>query len=255
METKFKIGDAVSVIKTRENGIITDIVSVLGEGDNTYLVEIDGLERMYAESYLGTEVSDEFIAERQLEPSYKQVVKEIDKVIDKLGLVETNDSTLQLANACKVQKYLALKHQSEVKKVPVTNSIIISELYDGLVNGESDYITYTYVFSEILKRVGMTAHNVGLRDENGKFYMANLVLIGDYYYYFDVTLEREIYLENCKSEEEFVLCCGALGSESYEQFFKPVAILNFEEDSKEDIPENISTTDIAVEIINNALWV
>ena len=91
--------------------------------------------------------------------------------------------------------------------------------------------------------------SVAMRDKKGRFYVANLVLIDDIYYYFDSTLETQIYVDSGE-DEEFVLCCAGLGTEKYERFFKPISLLdyNFQLPNVE-VPNNIAKKDIDISLI------
>ena len=76
----------------------------------------------------------------------------------------------------------------------------------------------------------MQVYNVGVKDENDAFYMANLVYIGGKFYFFDISLERDIYRDS--DDSECILCCAGVGLNRYSEFFEPLCILEFGIDSK-----------------------
>ena len=253
---KFKIGDEVIVIKTHEKGIISGIQSILPDGNSVYVVDISGNARLFGESYL-TLGRDKSIINRietldvnELS-SMVAIDDKINQIINELNLVSSNNPDVQLNNACKLMKYLVLRSDSEFNQTMkiISKTIVIDDLYNGLVNGYNNYITNSYVFSEILKRVGMDVKLIALKDENEKFYVANLVLIGEKYYYFDVTLEQEIYSEDKKGE--FALCCAGIGKKEYEQYFIPMSILSIDNSITGGfIPSNIAENDIDFNLVN-----
>ena len=68
-----------------------------------------------------------------------------------------------------------------------------------------------------MKRLDATVHTVAMQDSKGLFYVSNLVLLGEEYYYFDVTLDIEVYLDSGE-DEDLVLCCAGVGKEKYERY-------------------------------------
>lgn len=240
---KFNAGDEILVVKSNEKGKIKSVISELENENSLYLVTINGLERMYTESYLELVKKADSVQDNKtdIKDSLKDVYKEI---VNELSLSNKTD---ELKNALKLSRYLAIRNDIE-GNVVIKDNIKGSELYNNLMSQEDDYIFISYLFSEVLKSIGMDAYMIGLKDEENMFYVANLVLIGDKYYYFDNTLEREIYLDNCSGPDEFIWCSSALGSESYEQFFKPICIIALDKDVMSNIlPKNISKKDLDIE--------
>lgn len=240
---KFNIGDEILVVKTNEKGIIKSVISELENENSLYLVTVNGLERMYTESYLELVKKADAVHESKndikdsLQDIYKEIIKEL----------SLNNKKDELKNALKLSRYLAIRTDLE-GNVVIKDNIKGSELYNNLMSQEDDYIFIAYLFSEVLKTIGMDAYMIGLKDEENMFYVSNLVLIGDKYYYFDNNLEREIYLDNCSGPDEFIWCSSALGSESYEQFFKPICIIALDKDIMSNLlPKNISKKDIDIE--------
>ena len=163
--TKFKIGDFVKYIKTEEEGKIVDIVSTLGGDDNVYEVEFNGCTRLYAEKYLelvmaskeivveeekSVEVKEEPIEIKEEVKEEKQSPKksnkekdiikainvedvdlsikiedEINRIIKEQGLVQVNNDTDSLMNACKLLKYLATRENNINHDECKTNSIVL----------------------------------------------------------------------------------------------------------------------------------
>ena len=258
MKNKFNVGDEVEVISNGKVGFVKEITSY-GSGETVYLVEIEGMSKALLESNLKVirrvnKVLDLNID--QLSATF-QIEDKINEIIEKLKLVKPENEETQLLNASKLQMYLAtLDEKGEAIKANIGSSVTTSELFDGLMNGKTDSIINAYIFSEILNKVGNDVLNVALKDENGVYYIANLVLIGDDYYYFDVTLERSVFIENGGEIENFVLCCGALGRGSYEQFFKPLCLIDFHDKLKENkLPENIARLDIDIDLVNKLIHI
>lgn len=241
---KYNSGDEVLVIKSKEKGIVKSVISELDNGNSLYLVDVDGIERMYAESYL--ELINKSTSKDDSNVSLNESLKDVYKVIvDELSL--TNNKDDEIKNALKLAKYLAIREDINYD-IDIKDNIKGSKLYKNLMSQENSYIVNSYLFSEILQSIGMDAFMIGLKDEDGIFYIANLVLIGDKYYYFDNTLEREIYLDNCSNPDEFMWCSSAVGKDSYEQFFKPVGIIAVDKDFiSEMLPKNISVEDYDID--------
>ena len=154
-------------------------------------------------------------------------------------------------------KIIVLKKPCLLKRI-IKKFINVVNNFLGIFNNEKIlkfvYNIYNEQISEILKKVGMNVLNVAMKSEDGQFYVSNLVLIDENYYYFDVTLETVVYQDNKVNDDEFVLCCGALGRRSYEQFFKPLCILDFNNSLGESkLPNNIAMDDIDIDLVNKLL--
>lgn len=242
-KAKYSVGDEVLILKSDEKGTIKSIISELDNENSLYLVDVNGIERMYAESYLkiinkASSLDEGVSLKDSLEDIYKTI-------IDELSL--TNKKEDEIKNALKLSRYLATRENVN-HDVVIKDNIKGSKLYNNLMSQEDSYIFNSYLFSEVLQAIGMDAFMIGLKDEEDIFYIANLVLIGDKYYYFDNTLEREIYLDNCSSPEEFLWCSSAIGKENYEQFFKPLCIIALDKDFMSEIlPKNISAEDYNID--------
>ena len=249
----FKKDDHVLINQTGEDGYINDVISVLGRGDNTYLVNVHGKNRMYSEDDLSL-IREKIIVDEVNANDIGFLIEiedKIDEIIKELHLVKSDNSEICLANAVKVQAYLVSMKANKNIKEPVTSNVILKDLYNGFINNEADYVTYSYMFSEILKKVGMKVLNIGAKDENGDFYVTNLVLIGDKYYYFDVNLDREI-LETEDEDEELVLCCAGIGYDRYTQYFTPLSILNYNNTGVDvELPTNVAKDDFDIDYINS----
>ena len=257
MKAKFNIGDEVEVVSSGSIGVVREITSYMNNGDSVYMVEIAGKQKAYLESNLrmvrklnGLENIDinEMSASLQIEDK-------INEIIAKLNLMAPTSQESHLLNAAKLQMYLATNdNYDEETKINIGSSVTKNELFHGLVNGKIDSIVNSYIFSEILNKVGNKVLNVALKDENGAYYLANLVLIGNEYYYFDVTLEHTVFIENGGELKNFVLCCGALGRGSYEQFFKPMCLIDFHDKLAEnELPDNIASLDIDIDLVNKLI--
>jgi len=256
--TAFHIGDEVLIISSNTKGTVKNITSYLGQGDNIYLVDVNGRDKTCIESNLRLcrKPKVDFHVDMNDMAIDFQIEDKMNEIIKKLDLKESEEPSVQLLNACKLQKYLTINEEYEETDFKVGDSVTKNELYHGLVNGDFDSIINSYVFSEVLKKIGMDVLNVATKTEEGQFYVSNLVLINYEYYYFDVTLEVAVYQENGSVPTEFVLCCGALGSKSYEQFFRPLCVLDFHNKLGETkLPTNISKDDIDIDIVNKMLTI
>ncbi len=253
---KFIVGDEVTIVSNNSHGTVKSIASYLGEGHNIYIVDVNGIEKMCVESNLETyrkknialgininEVGVSFIIEDR-----------ITGIIQKLGLKSTKEDKDQLLNAAKLQRYLTVSSDYNDERISIGSSIIKSNLYRGLVNGDNEPIINACIFTEVLKKIGMDVLNVVLKLQDNSFYLANLVLIGKDYYFFDLTLEKEIFKDNGNDVDNFILCCAALGKTSYTQFFKPLCVIDFNDIlSPSILPKNISTEDIDIDLLNKLL--
>ena len=247
----FKIGDHVLINKTGEDGIIKEVVSVLGMGNNTYLVSVKNKNRMYIEEDLSLIREKLCVNEVNIDDIgyLVEIEDKIEEIIKDLKLIVSNDANICLANAVKVHAYLVSMKEKKNKKMGSTNNVILEDLYNGFINNKADYVTYSYMFSEILKRLNMKVYNIGAKDEKGDFYVTNLVLIGDKYYYFDINLDKEIL--DSSDDDKLVLCCAGIVYERYTKFFTPLCILNINNSGKdEELPSNIAKEDFDIDYIN-----
>lgn len=257
MNAKFNVGDEVEIISNGNVGVVKEVTSYMNNGDIVYTVEVAGKQKTYLESNLRmirklNNVIDFDIDE--MAASF-QIEDKINEIIAKLNLRQPESEETSLLNAAKLQMYLATNSNYDNEtKINIGSSVTKNELLHGLVNGKLDSIVNAYIFSEILNKVGNKVLNVALNDENGAFYIANLVLIGSDYYYFDVTLEHSVFVENGGELKNFVLCCGALGRGSYEQFFKPMCLIDFHDKLAENkLPDNIARLDIDIDLVNKLI--
>lgn len=254
--TKFIVDNEVRLKNNKKAiGFIVRIISVLEDGNTLYLVDFPQGLKMVAEKDL--EISKSEIRELKEVNLYDisvniEVEDRINDIIKQLGMVKSNDPKIVLSNACKLQKYL-IETCTVVKKYvgSKSNNIYYNELYNGLIVGDRNYLTNSLIFKETMKRVGATVHTVAMQDSKGLFYVANLLLIGEEYYYFDVTLDIEVYLES-HEDEELKLCCAGLGKEKYESYFKPVSLLEYDPKvPNRELPSNIALKDIDLSIIED----
>ena len=253
---EYEIGDEVFILDCKARGIIKNVISYLGKGNNIYLVNVKDKDKICVESNLKLckKGKIEFNNDLNKMAIDFQIEDRIKDIIKNLELSKEKDKSNQLLNACKLQAYLTTNNDYVNTDFKIGDSVRKNELYHGLINGDYDSIINSYIFSEILKKVGMNVLNVAMKTEDSQFYVSNLVLIDEFYYYFDVTLEMAVYQENAKDKNDFVLCCGALGKKSYEQFFKPLCLLDFNDLMKDNmLPNNIAEKDIDIDIVNKML--
>ncbi len=257
MDTKFNIGDEVSIVSNGSVGIIKDVTSYVNNGDIVYLVDVGGKQKAYTGSNLRivrkfNRALNVDISEMSANFQYEDKVNEI---LEKLQFVTPTNEETQLLNAAKLHMYLASDPSyDESTKKSIEFYIRKLEMFNDLLESRRDSIVNAYIFSELLNKAGNKVLNVVLRDENDEKYVANLVLIGDEYYYFDVTLEHSVFIENGGELQNFVLCCGALGKSSYEQFFKPVSIIDFHSKTIDNrLPDNVARLDIDIDLVNKLI--
>ena len=254
---KFNIGDEVKVLSSGLRGIIKKVETYYGDDRNIYLIDVSGKEKVYTEKNLTLSRPKNNAVSLNLDELTinLQIDDKIRNIIGSLNLRKPENEDQQLLNAAKLQKYLVTNDEYiKNSKYGVGNSVTKNELYHGLINGKTDCIINSFVFSEILNKSGSNVLNVAFKDDAGKYYVSNLVLIGDEYYYFDVTLEKDVYLENKTDVNSFVLCSAALGRSSYEQFFKPLCLIDFHDVLGESVlPDNIALCDIDIDIVNKVL--
>lgn len=253
---RFEVGDEVIIISSGKRGIIKSLNSYLGNESNLYVVEVMGLDKICVESNLRMCRKKNIILGLDVKEMGINFILEdrINEIISELNLKTPIDEKDTLVNACKLQRYLATKMKYDDNIVAIGNDILKNQLYHGLFNGDTDPISNSYIFSEILRRVGVDVLSVAMKLKDSSYYVANLVLIENDYYYFDVTLEKEIFKGNGANIENFVLCCGALGSESYEQFFKPLCLIDFNDRlAPNNLPNNISVKDLDIDLVNKLM--
>jgi len=253
---EFSAGDEVLIISSNTKGVIKCLTSFLGKGDNIYLVNVNGQDKTCIESNIqlcrkkNVNIN---IDMNEMATKFK-IEDKINKIIEILDLKESKEPSAQLLCACKLQAYLTINDDYEENDIKIGKSVTYNELYHGLLNGDIDSIINSYIFSEILNKVGIKTLVVAMKTEDGEFYTSNLVLINDEYYYFDVTLEMAVFEKNGAHKDNFVLSCGALGKNSYEQFFKPLCILDFNDNlASSALPKSISRDDIDIDVVNKML--
>ena len=257
MNTKFSKGDEVEVISNGSKGVIVEITSYGSDNNAVYLVDVDGKKKVYTESNL--RIIRKFNRALNLDVGEMsmsfQLEDKISSIIEKLNLTKPDSDESQLITAAKLHMYLATSDDfDEDTKNNIIFHVKKQENFVNLLENKRDSVVNAYMFSEVLNRVGSNVLNVVLRDENGERYLANLVLIGEDYYYFDVTLEHSVFVENGGQIKNFVLCCGALGKKSYEQFFKPLYIVDFHTRLPEStLPDNVARFDIDIDLVNKLI--
>ena len=156
---------------------------------------------------------------------------------------------LQLASAllnCKLVQYFVVRDVNN-SIVINTNNIRLTELFKGF-STSNDNNANSYLFSYLLNKIGIDSHCVILKNGEGKFHIANIALIDNLYYYFDLGIEKSIYID--RDDDNFVFCCSGIGSDNYYKFFEPVCLLSLNSEEKEQIPDNISSADIDFQLLD-----
>ena len=190
MNTKFVVGDEVTIVSNGNHGTVKSIASYLGEGRNIYLVRVDNVDKMCVESNLEIYRKKNTVFNLDLnEAGINFMIEDrINEIIEMLGLKRTKEDKDQLLNAAKLQAYLTISDDYENEKNSIGNNILKYNLYNGLVNGVDEPIINSCMFTQVLRKVGMDVKNVVLKLQDNAFYVANLVLIGKDYYFFDLRL-------------------------------------------------------------------
>lgn len=253
-KTKYSVGDLVLVNKTKEVGTVIKIDTMFGTDYSVYIVKIGDFERLYDEKYLSLYRDNKVINKvKKLNVNDVTYSIEIDTMIDnlikELKLTKGSSDKTVLKNACKLVRYFSMRNKDEDVKALKSNNLKLSELIKGF-SSDNDEVAITYLFSEILTRLDIDAKCVILKDQDEQFHVANIVLIDDLYYYFDLSIERSIYIDN--KDNSFVFCCSGIGSENYEKFFKPLCLLSLNNES-DKVPKNISNNDIDFRLLNKMM--
>lgn len=252
--TRFAIDDEVRLKSSNTTiGVVKQIVSILSDGNTLYLVDFPHGLKMVAEHEM--ELNREIVQTMDnVNLSDLGIVIEVEdkiqEIIDELGLTVSDYPSTVLVNACKLQRYLVSTYSIMKKYIGArSNNVLVNELYNGLIMGDRNYLTNSLIFREVMRKLDANVHCVAMQDSKGKFYVSNLLMIDDLYYYFDVTLDADIFLES-KEEDELELCCAGLGRKKYEKYFKPISLLDFDTNvPNEPVPANISKDDIDSSII------
>lgn len=254
---KFSIGDEVDILGTNTVGTIKDYSAYMGDDNNLYVVSVYGRERIYSESNLSLlrKKNVACLIDAKDLSIRLEIQEKINSIIEELDLKTPADDNEALENACSLHAYLATSFDYvKDESVAIGKNVNLNTLYHGLIYGESDFFTSTYIFSEVLKKINMDVLNVAMIDENGDFYVSNLVLIGRRYFFFDVNLEKDIYSSLLEENPDapFEFTCAGLGKESYYKFFTPLAIINYRKPLKSPciLPFNISASDISLDFLN-----
>lgn len=245
---------------------INDLVKRKKEAPSFYedpfedLLRLDDSAKIFASYFPGFETS-----QRRTIPleERRKIIDEIDmeiaRIIDELGLVQSDDVIAQLRNCCKLQKYMAIHNgfnneiMQEKHEYPY-DFFRTMEVYNGVVRKDGVCTSNSAAFQEILSRLGMNVDCVVLESTQGGIHMANLVLLNGEYYFFDTREEGEFFKSHNLPPEEIMLCFAGLGSDEYCEFYKPLEIIsqNIFEGAKK-VPENIATERIPADIIEMML--
>ena len=165
VNTKFIVGEEVTILSNGSHGVIKNIVSYFGEGQNLYTVDVAGIEKLCVESNLEMYRKKNIAINVNLSEIEVSLLIEdrINEIINKLGLKKTKEDKDQLVNAAKLQTYLTTTEDYNEEIVSIGNNLLKHNLYQGLVNGIDDPIINSCVFSHILRKIGMDVLNVVLK--------------------------------------------------------------------------------------------
>jgi hypothetical protein len=190
-----------------------------------------------------------------------EIEETIDKIIIELDLKKSDDVMEQLKSCCLVQKYI-VEHNDyeneimEEKEKYNPAEIVVLDLYNSVVLHRGVCTSNSLMFKMILRKLDINVEVVGLiSNDSGEYHAANIVELDNEYYFFDSTLEKNIYIENYnKTKGQLILCCAGLGKKEYLQFYTPNGILPDNPfDDVRDIPGNIALSRIPAKIVNNLI--
>ena len=173
-----------------------------------------------------------------------------------LGPVEPTDIIGQLSAAIKVHRFVAMSNTYDEsimtgkdKYYEDGETMVAYDLYQALIHQKGVCTSNALEVAALLKPIGVIAFCLHAESTEGGDYMANIVLIGGSYYYFDATLERYCHDESGEDPQYQQLFCAGLGRESYERLYLPRHVLN-EQYCLPDFPLHIDSADIPRLIVN-----
>ena len=203
------------------------------------------------------------ISDISLDEAKSAISVKLNEVITHLGLkpVASVDIFGQLEAAVKVHRYVAMHntYQDSImddKKRYEANGDAMStyDLYQALVYQKAVCTSNSLEVAALLGRVNVIAFCVYLdsTDGGGK-HMANLVLLGGHYYYFDATLERYTHEKTHDDPNYQQLYVAGLGREVYESLYTPLSVLNLHVAVMPDLYLFADAKDIPRSVITMAL--
>ena len=124
--TKFVVGDEVTIISNGSHGTIKNIVSYFGEGQNLYTVDVMGIEKLCIESNLEMYRKKNVAINLNLSEVEVSLLIEvrINEIISKLGLKKSKEDKDQLVNAAKLQTYLTTTEDYNEDVVSIGNNLL-----------------------------------------------------------------------------------------------------------------------------------
>ena len=125
------------------------------------------------------------------------------------------------------------------------------ELYKGLMQNSGLPTTNSIVLKHLLEKAGIECAIVILKSRTGGQHVSTIVKLEDSkYYYFDPTLEKSIYEEQNYAPEDLYLYVAAVGTEEYEQMYKPTRIIA-SEDQTTEILNNMADKSLSKILVNS----
>ncbi len=260
----FKVGDTVLLDIYNKKATIEKInnQSACDSGVLYTVVTEDGEQKVISSTFLKEVITNHNSSDKNIDTkkidkvTKKQMIeKEIERVINELGLANSTDDMTQLNNCTKVQEYIIRNFTytddiMDEKESMDPEDIILEELYNALILKRSVCTSNSIAFKEILSRVGTIVKTIGaISRENGKPHFSNIVLLNGEYYFFDTTLDQTIYLSQ-NGTDEIIFCCAGLGLETYGEYYEPKVELENPASAPLPLPQNISKYDIPNEIVN-----
>jgi len=145
--------------------------------------------------------------------------------------IKNSNQADQLFMVMKIYKYVVQNiregHPPILNEESKANyeSFYLENLMAAVKNNPGTDITNSILLDYLLYMKGFDSYIVEMKSINGFPHVANLVKLGDEFYYFDATQERMIYTSGKKiMPEEFAFATAALGKDPYERLYSPVRV-------------------------------
>lgn len=182
------------------------------------------------------------------------IEEKIEEIINELGLTYTKDSERMLQNYLKVHSFIATNNIVDPKLNPQAQfekEKILDYVYSALIKKESTSIGNSFEFMLIMNKLGADTLCVKLSPAlGGKSHYASLANIDGEYYFFDPTLERDLYLKRAMVDDKFSLRFAALGKDFYGSVFIPKKIQTITQ-GELPLPENIAHLSLSKAFVND----
>ncbi|MBQ6449442.1 hypothetical protein IJJ08_00870 [bacterium] len=187
----------------------------------------------------------------------------LNEIITHLSLnpVAPADIFGQLEAAVKVHRFVAMHntYQDSIMDEKARyegdgDALSTYDLYQALVHQKAVCTSNSLEVAALLGQVKVIAFCVYLESsDGGGKHMANLVLIGGHYYYFDATLERYTHEQANNDPDYHRLYVAGLGRKFYEKLYAPLGVVNLHAAMLPDLYLLADPEDIPHSVITMAL--